>query len=141
MAHAAASSQAAALELPRGGRAGLCPGEKPGWAVETGCLAWLSRGQAMWAPANGAGYYLGAALPCQALLSHPHSLSRSPIQAWHPAAVLQEMPRTYRRAAVGTSQPGAHCSSQAAQLVHQISSKEKDGVEGKTKIQDLTNTK
>lgn len=68
-------------------------------------------------------------------------LSRSPIQAWHPAAVLQEMPRTYRRAAVGTSQPGAHCSSQAAQLVHQISSKEKDGVEGKTKIQDLTNTK
>lgn len=72
---------------PEVGRASLRPGQKPGWAVETGCLAWLSRGQAMWAPANGAGYYLGAALLCQALLSHPHSSSRFPIEAVHPAAI------------------------------------------------------
>lgn len=84
---------------PEVGWAGLRPGEEPGWAVETGCRAWLSRGQAMWAPANGVGYYL-VPVPGSPLTSHSSSLSL--IEALHPAAILQEMPRTHRRTTVGT---------------------------------------
>lgn len=49
---------------PEVGRAGLRPGERPGRAVETGCRARLSRGQATWAPASGVGYSWG--LPSRA---------------------------------------------------------------------------
>lgn len=41
--------------FPEVGRAGLNAGEKPGWTVETACLACLSCGQATWASLNGLG--------------------------------------------------------------------------------------
>lgn len=54
----------------------------------------------------------------------------------HFAGNAQVSPRSY---CWHKPAPGCHRSGQVAQLVPPISSKEREGVEGKTKIQDLTN--
>lgn len=96
MGHSAASSHwdepAAVWNVPEVGRVGLNLGEKPGWTVETGCLAWLSvsRGHVGTPKLSGL-LHLGAARLCQALRLQPHSSRISLIKALDPATILKEM--------------------------------------------------
>lgn len=95
MGHSAASSHwdepAVVWNVPEVGRVGQNPGEKPGWPVETGCLAWLSVSQGHVGTPKLSGLLpLEAAHPCQALRLQPHSSRISLIKALGRATVLKE---------------------------------------------------
>lgn len=126
------TSQPRPWNFPEVGRAGLSSGEKPGWAVETGCLAWLSCGQAL-AATNVVGYCLGAAHPCQALPSRPHSSSLSTAKVWHLAVVLQEMLQTHRRATTGTSQPHGSLQVRRPSFCNRLTLRKRKGWKKKQK--------